>query len=56
MLFGGLVALAIGLNLVWSFNLRGEPMVARPLDALATFHRSGLDVLYVDGFRVVQKP
>jgi type IV pilus assembly protein PilN len=23
-LFGGLVALAIGLNLVWSFNLRGE--------------------------------
>jgi carbamoyltransferase len=28
-----------------SFNLRGEPMVASPADALSTFRRSGLDLL-----------
>jgi carbamoyltransferase len=28
-----------------SFNLRGEPMVASPVDALSTFRRSGLDLL-----------
>ena len=28
-----------------SLNLRGEPMVSSPADALGTFHRSGLDVL-----------
>ena len=35
-----------------SFNLKGEPIVNSPLDALATFSRSGLDVLYVGEFRV----
>jgi carbamoyltransferase len=28
-----------------SFNLRGEPMVASPADAVSTFRRSGLDLL-----------
>ncbi|HEX5727137.1 MAG TPA: carbamoyltransferase N-terminal domain-containing protein [Longimicrobiaceae bacterium] len=37
-----------------SFNLRGEPIVASPADALSTFARSGLDVL-VCGNAVVRK-
>jgi len=28
-----------------SFNLRGEPIVTTPEDALSTFERSGLDLL-----------
>jgi carbamoyltransferase len=31
-----------------SFNLRGEPIVASPADALATFHHSGLDALVIE--------
>jgi carbamoyltransferase len=37
-----------------SFNLRGEPIVASPADALSTFERSGIDVL-VMGRHVVSK-
>ncbi|MEW1910821.1 carbamoyltransferase N-terminal domain-containing protein [Kitasatospora sp. NPDC085895] len=37
-----------------SFNLKGEPMVAAPEDALSTFMRSGLDLL-VMGNHVVSK-
>jgi carbamoyltransferase len=37
-----------------SFNLRGEPIVASPQDALRTFGRSGLDVLVLENF-VVRK-
>jgi carbamoyltransferase len=33
-----------------SFNLRGEPIVATPADALATFQRSGLDLLVLGDF------
>lgn len=35
-----------------SFNLKGEPMVSSTVDAMASFVRSGLDVLYIDGLRV----
>jgi carbamoyltransferase len=35
-----------------SFNLKGEPIVSSPVQALATFQRSGLDVLYLGGHRV----
>ena len=35
-----------------SFNLRGEPMVASPANALDTFLRSGLDTLILENFRV----
>jgi carbamoyltransferase len=35
-----------------SFNLRGEPMVASAADAISTFVRSGLDVLYLDRYRL----
>ncbi|MDP2313404.1 MAG: carbamoyltransferase N-terminal domain-containing protein [Pseudomonadota bacterium] len=37
-----------------SFNLKGEPIVASPVQALATFFRSGLDALYLGSFRVEQ--
>jgi carbamoyltransferase len=38
---------ATGVPLVMntSFNLRGEPMVSSPADAVSTFQRSGLDLL-----------
>jgi carbamoyltransferase len=37
-----------------SFNLRGEPIVDTPQDALSTFGRSGIDALYIENF-VVRK-
>jgi carbamoyltransferase len=37
-----------------SFNLRGEPMVDSPSDALRTFFSSGLDVLYIGSYRVTK--
>ena len=39
-----------------SFNLKGEPMVSSPVQALATFFRSGLDVLWLGAHRVEQDP
>lgn len=38
-----------------SFNLKGEPIVCTPRDALRTFFDSGLDVLIMDKF-VIEKP
>lgn len=35
-----------------SFNLKGEPIVSSPVQAYATFKRSGLDVLYLGNHRV----
>ena len=37
-----------------SFNLKGEPIVATPADALSTFSRSGMDLLVLDDW-IVQK-
>jgi carbamoyltransferase len=37
-----------------SFNLRGEPIVASAADAISTFFRSGLDVLYLENYRVTK--
>lgn len=37
-----------------SFNLRGEPIVATPTDAVRTFFSSGLDALVIGDF-VVEK-
>src|SRR5207237_256849 len=37
-----------------SFNLRGEPIVATPRDAISTFSRSGIDVLVL-GDHVISK-
>jgi carbamoyltransferase len=38
-----------------SFNLRGEPIVASASDALSTFFRSGLDVLYLENYRIAKQ-
>jgi carbamoyltransferase len=35
-----------------SFNVRGEPIVGSPEDALRTFQKSGLDVLYAGNYRL----
>ncbi len=35
-----------------SFNLKGEPIVHSPISALATFMRCGIDVLYIDSYRI----
>ncbi len=35
-----------------SFNLRGEPIVASPANALNTFLKSGIDVLVLENYRV----
>src|SRR5690606_25787450 len=37
-----------------SFNLRGEPIVTTPENALNTFGKSGIDTLYIENF-VVRK-
>lgn len=38
-----------------SFNGANEPIVEYPRDALAFLRQSGLDVLYIDGWRVTRK-
>jgi carbamoyltransferase len=35
-----------------SFNLRGEPIVSSPADALKTFYASGIDSLAMENFLV----
>ena len=50
--FGECTGVPVVLNT--SFNLRGEPIVASPADALNTFAKSGLDTLVLDTF-VVRK-
>ncbi len=37
-----------------SFNLKGDPMVDTPVDAVAALYASDLDVLYIEGFRVTR--
>ncbi|NYZ17914.1 hypothetical protein HL658_35685 [Azospirillum sp. RWY-5-1] len=39
-----------------SFNLKGEPMVSSPSDALKTFYASGIDCLAVEDFLVEKQP
>lgn len=51
-LFGQATGVPVLLNT--SFNLRGEPIVNTPANALSTFGRSDLDTLYMDAF-VVRK-
>jgi carbamoyltransferase len=37
-----------------SFNVRGQPIVESPLDALGTFAASGLDAVILDRFLVTK--
>jgi len=39
-----------------SFNLRGEPIVCSPTDAVRTFYSSGLDFLVLGDFLVAKEP
>jgi len=50
--FGEATGVPVLLNT--SFNLRGEPIVSSPTDALNTFSKSGIDVLVLQNF-VVRK-
>ena len=50
--FGQATGIPVVLNT--SFNLRGEPIVTTPENALNTFFKSGLDLLVLDDF-VVRK-
>ncbi len=50
--FGDATGVPVLLNA--SFNLRGEPMVNSPTEALRTFMSSGIDMLVLDRF-VVRK-
>jgi len=47
-LFGEATGVPVLLNT--SFNLRGEPIVTTPTNALNTFTQSDIDSLYMDGF------
>lgn len=48
--FGKATGVPVVLNT--SFNLKGEPIVDSPRDALSTFHRSGLDMLVLENMIV----
>ncbi|MGH7816576.1 MAG: carbamoyltransferase C-terminal domain-containing protein, partial [Candidatus Binatia bacterium] len=50
--FGAATGVPVVLNT--SFNLRGEPIVTSPADALKTFYNSGLDFLVLGHF-IVEK-
>jgi carbamoyltransferase len=47
-LFGEATGVPVLMNT--SFNLRGEPIVTTPQNALNTFTKSDIDTLYMDGF------
>lgn len=50
--FGGLTGVPVVMNT--SFNLRGEPIVCTPTDAIRTFFSSGMDALAIGTFLVVK--
>jgi carbamoyltransferase len=50
--FAELTGLPILLNT--SFNLRGEPIVDSPRDALRTFYTSGLEILVMEDFEIIK--
>ena len=37
-----------------SFNLNNEPIVNSPLDAIKTFFGSGIDILYINNFKITK--
>ncbi|HSK29847.1 MAG TPA: carbamoyltransferase C-terminal domain-containing protein, partial [Candidatus Limnocylindria bacterium] len=50
--FGEATGVPVLLNT--SFNLRGEPIVTSPADALKTFYNSGLDFLVLGNFLIAK--
>ena len=51
--YGGLTGIPVLLNT--SFNLAGEPIVARAAEAYSTFRRSGIDLLVCGSILVAKK-
>ncbi|MBI3942247.1 MAG: carbamoyltransferase [Chloroflexi bacterium] len=51
--FGEVTGVPVLMNT--SFNLRGEPIVASPADALNTFNKSGIDEIVLDNFLICKK-
>ena len=51
--FGQATGVPVVLNT--SFNLRGEPIVASPADALSTFVRSGIDLLVLGNYLIAKR-
>jgi hypothetical protein len=39
-----------------SFNVRGEPIVCSPRDAIATIMKTGIDAIVMGNFVVTEKP
>ncbi|HEX2184090.1 MAG TPA: carbamoyltransferase C-terminal domain-containing protein, partial [Chloroflexota bacterium] len=52
--FARLTGVPVVLNT--SFNLKGEPIVCTPKDAIRTFYSSGLDFLVLGNFVVAKDP
>lgn len=52
--FAGLTGVPVLLNT--SFNLKGEPIVCSPKDAVRTFYSSGLDFLVLGDFVIAKDP
>ena len=52
--FGDATGIPVFLNT--SFNVRGEPIVNTPQDALMTFANSGIDALVIGNFIVDKNP
>jgi carbamoyltransferase len=50
--FAGLTGVPVVMNT--SFNLRGEPIVCTPRDAIRTFYSSGLDALALGNFVITK--
>ena len=44
-----------GVLLNTSFNVRGEPIVCSPEDAISTFNKAGLDVLVIGNFLITKE-
>ena len=53
-IFGRLTGVPVVMNT--SFNLKGEPIVCTPKDAIRTFYSSGLDFLVLGSFIVPKDP
>jgi carbamoyltransferase len=52
--FGRITGVPVIMNT--SFNLRGEPIVCSPKDAIRTFYSSGLDFLVLGDFIIAKDP
>ena len=50
--FGNITGIPVLLNT--SFNVKGEPIVCTPHDAIRTFYGTGLDVLVIGSFLIIK--